>query len=165
MYNTCRGPKASSDDGPPAKRPPRKKQGDDPYEFDSSDDDDDRDDDHDDDDDGKDDQEEVEDEEMETETTPQESGADRITTMEPQRLLELPCMSRHGSLSRMAQFRSLVQKAFEEEYSQSLPLDHIVRRVNEGQSQSFSRAEIDYALDKMQDANQVMVSEGVVFLI
>ena len=75
----------------------------------------------------KDDGEEVEDEEMESETTRQ--GVDLIVTaMEPQ---------------RMAQFRSLVQKAFKEEYSQSLPLDNIVRRVNEGQSQSFSRAEID----------------------
>lgn len=65
----------------------------------------------------------------------------------------------------MALFRSLVHKAFSDEYSQSLMLEVVERYVNAGQSQSFSRREVEFALDQMQEANQVMVSEGTVFLI
>ena len=68
-------------------------------------------------------------------------------------------------LLRMALFRSLVHKAFSDEYSQSLTLEVVERYVNAGQSQVFSRREIDFALDQMQEANQVMVSDGTVFLI
>lgn len=65
----------------------------------------------------------------------------------------------------MAQFRSLVHKAFSGEHSQSLTVDQIESYVNSGLSQMFSSQEIEVALDQMQEANQVMVSEGMVFLI
>ena len=65
----------------------------------------------------------------------------------------------------MALFRSLVHKVFSEQHSQSLAVDQIMSAVNIAQSQPFQRAEIDHALDTMQEANQVMVSEGMVFLI
>lgn len=65
----------------------------------------------------------------------------------------------------MAQFRSLVHKAFSDEHSQSVTIEHIESYVNTALSQSFTNAEIMLALDQMQDANQVMVSEGMVFLI
>lgn len=65
----------------------------------------------------------------------------------------------------MAQFRSLVHKAFSDEHSQSLTVDQIESYVNSGLSQLFSSQEIEVALDQMQEANQVMVSEGMVFLI
>ena len=65
----------------------------------------------------------------------------------------------------MAQFRSLVHKAFSDEHSQSLTVDQIESYVNSGLSQLFSSQEIEIALDQMQEANQVMVSEGMVFLI
>lgn len=65
----------------------------------------------------------------------------------------------------MAQFRSLVHKAFSDEHSQSLTVDQIESYVNSGLSQMFSSQEIEVALDQMQEANQVMVSEGMVFLI
>ena len=66
---------------------------------------------------------------------------------------------------RMAQFRSLVHKAFSDEHSQSLTVDRIESYVNAVLSQNFTNAEITLALDQMQEANQVMVSEGMVFLI
>lgn len=66
---------------------------------------------------------------------------------------------------RMAQFRSLVHKAFSDEHSQSLTVDRIESYVNAALSQNFTNAEITLALDQMQEANQVMVSEGMVFLI
>ena len=65
----------------------------------------------------------------------------------------------------MAQFRSLVHKAFSDEHSQSLTVDRIESYVNAALSQNFTNAEITLALDQMQEANQVMVSEGMVFLI
>ena len=65
----------------------------------------------------------------------------------------------------MAQFRSLVHKAFSDEHSQSLTVDRIESYVNAVLSQNFTNAEITLALDQMQEANQVMVSEGMVFLI
>ena len=68
-------------------------------------------------------------------------------------------------LYRMGQFRSLVHQAFSEEHSQSLPVAHIQQYINQGLSQVFTREEVDVALDQMQEANQVMVSEDMVFLI
>ena len=65
----------------------------------------------------------------------------------------------------MAQFRSLVHKVFSDQHSQSLPVDSIMSAINIGLSQPFLRSEVDHALDTMQEANQVMVSEGMVFLI
>ena len=56
-------------------------------------------------------------------------------------------------------------KAFSNEHSQSLPVDRLTNLINTGASSDFSGAEVTAALEVMQDANQVMVSEGVVFLI
>ena len=66
---------------------------------------------------------------------------------------------------RLTEFRSAVGKAFSSEHSQSLPIDQLTELVNSGTSSRFSTSEVSTALEQMQDANQVMVSEGVVFLI
>ena len=66
---------------------------------------------------------------------------------------------------RMEKFRSLVHQAFSEEHSQSLPVAHILQYINRGLTEAFSKEEVNMALDKMQEANQVMVSEEMVFLI
>ena len=65
----------------------------------------------------------------------------------------------------MALFRSLLHKVFSDQHSQSLPVSTILSAINIGQSQPFQRVEVDYALDTMQEAYQVMVSEDMVFLI
>ena len=66
---------------------------------------------------------------------------------------------------RLSLFRSLLHKVFSDQHSQSLPVGTILTAINIGQSQPFHRVEVDNALDNMQDANQVMVSDDMVFLI
>ena len=58
-------------------------------------------------------------------------------------------------------------QAFSSEHSQSLPVQQLTSLVNAAglAPPPFSPGEVAAALDRMQDANQVMVSEGVVFLI
>ncbi len=65
----------------------------------------------------------------------------------------------------MDRFRSLVNNVFSEEHSQSLPMAHILQYINKDVSQAYTRDELNVALDIMQEANQVMVSEDMVFLI
>lgn len=70
---------------------------------------------------------------------------------------------------RLKSFRTAVYKAFSDSHAQSLPLDKILdelKKQSEGEaSESFEKAEVDAALSEMQDANQVMVSDNIVFLI
>lgn len=67
---------------------------------------------------------------------------------------------------RLASFRSAVVKAFSSEHSQSLTVEQLASIVNSlHRERPFPPSEVAAALDQMQDANQVMVSEGVVFLI
>jgi len=55
---------------------------------------------------------------------------------------------------------------FKQEHKQSLTMDQVRRQVDADHAGvEFSDAELWAALDSMQDDNQVMVSENVVFLI
>jgi DNA replication licensing factor MCM3 len=55
---------------------------------------------------------------------------------------------------------------FKAEHSQSLPVDRIRRQVNDDHvSAEFSDVELMAAIDKMQDDNQIMLSDNIVFLI
>lgn len=70
------------------------------------------------------------------------------------------------SAERLKLFRSTVHKTFEATHAQSIPVTQITDAlVKENEDAPFSQAEIDGALSKMQDANQIMVSEGIAFLI
>lgn len=67
---------------------------------------------------------------------------------------------------RLSKFRSSVVRAFSSEHAQSLPLERLTQLVNSDHHDNpFAPSEVGGALDRMQEANQVMVSEGVVFLI
>ena len=67
---------------------------------------------------------------------------------------------------RLADFRSSVVKAFSSEHSQSMAVEHLTSLVNSLHADApFSQGEVTSALDHMQEANQVMVSEEMVFLI
>lgn len=44
-------------------------------------------------------------------------------------------------------------------------MNELTSHVNSDPSTQFSSAEVQVALEAMQDANQVMVSEGIIFLI
>ena len=67
--------------------------------------------------------------------------------------------------NRLEYFKSAVVKTFSSEHSQSLTVAQITSAANTSPAHQFTSAEVTSALDIMQDANQVMVSEGVVFLI
>ena len=71
---------------------------------------------------------------------------------------------------RFSQFKSSLFNLFESQHSQSLSLEAITANISSTESSGssqldFSQEEVVEALDRMQEANQVMVSEGVVFLI
>ena len=66
---------------------------------------------------------------------------------------------------RLEHFRGVVVRAFSREHSQSLTIDQITAAANASSAHQYTSGEVMAALDMMQDANQVMVSEGVVFLI
>ena len=56
--------------------------------------------------------------------------------------------------------------AFSGEHAQSLPLARLEDLINAGcQDNPFTSGEVSVGLVAMEEANQVMVSEGVVFLI
>ena len=69
-------------------------------------------------------------------------------------------------LCRLSAFRSKVGVVFSAEHAQSLPVSRLTELVNEGRHDNpFSTNEVTAGLSAMEEANQVMVSEGVVFLI
>lgn len=69
------------------------------------------------------------------------------------------------SESRLASFRRKVQGAFHEARQQTISVENLTQKINQDNTEPFSAGEIDSALIQMTDANQVMVSDGVIFLI
>ncbi|CAH0582874.1 unnamed protein product [Chrysodeixis includens] len=68
--------------------------------------------------------------------------------------------------NRLTQFKSALQQLFREERANSLPLSRVTSYVNDKFShESFDDAEIQAALHKMTQDNQVMMADDIVFLI
>lgn len=67
--------------------------------------------------------------------------------------------------ARLATFRRKVQVAFHEARQQTISVANLTDKINLDNTEPFSAGEIDSALIQMTDANQVMVSDGIVFLI
>ncbi|KAK9888550.1 hypothetical protein WA026_000795 [Henosepilachna vigintioctopunctata] len=66
---------------------------------------------------------------------------------------------------RFTLFKTSLHRLFKENRTQSLPLSRIKESINSEQSASFSQGEILAAIERMTDDNQVMMSDGIVFLI
>ncbi|MBN3277594.1 MCM3M factor, partial [Polyodon spathula] len=66
---------------------------------------------------------------------------------------------------RLKVFKAALLKAFKGTRTQSISIPELVVFINKGASDSFEVDEVQQALNQMQDDNQVMVSEDVVFLI
>lgn len=67
---------------------------------------------------------------------------------------------------RLTIFKSSLQKAFRTSRSQSLSLERIKEIINEEHSSNpFRSGEITAALHKMEEDNQIMLTDGIVFLI
>ncbi|KAL2089405.1 hypothetical protein ACEWY4_014093 [Coilia grayii] len=69
------------------------------------------------------------------------------------------------SQDRLKLFKAALLKAFKSTRSQSIAVSDLLSHVNQGQTDLFQPLEIQQLLNRMQDDNQVMVSEDVVFLI
>ncbi|XP_005377713.1 PREDICTED: DNA replication licensing factor MCM3 [Chinchilla lanigera] len=69
------------------------------------------------------------------------------------------------SESRLKAFKVALLNVFREAHAQSVGLTHLTESINRDKEEPFSAEEIQAALDRMQDDNQVMLSEGIVFLI
>ncbi|XP_061050961.1 DNA replication licensing factor MCM3 [Eubalaena glacialis] len=69
------------------------------------------------------------------------------------------------SESRLKAFKVALLEVFQEAHAQSVGMNRLTESINRDHEEPFSSAEIQAALSRMQDDNQVMVSEGIVFLI
>lgn len=68
--------------------------------------------------------------------------------------------------NRLVIFRTGVHKAFRDARSESLSFEKIKEFVNkENENEIFSQGEIDSAVVRMTDDNQIMVADGIVFLV
>ncbi|XP_043803492.1 DNA replication licensing factor Mcm3 [Apis laboriosa] len=66
---------------------------------------------------------------------------------------------------RLKVFRTLLYKLFQQQRAQSLPLSRVREYINNQQSQEFTSNEITAAINKMSDANQIMVADDNIFLM
>ncbi|XP_030627514.1 DNA replication licensing factor MCM3-like [Chanos chanos] len=69
------------------------------------------------------------------------------------------------SQDRLKTFKAALLKAFKATRSQSVAVPDLLNLINKGQAEEFDPQEVTVLLERMQDDNQVMVSEDVVFLI
>lgn len=67
---------------------------------------------------------------------------------------------------RLSVFKNGLQKIFRESRESSLPVERIVKYINENSGDvSFSQGEITSALERMTNDDQIMVADDIVFLI
>ncbi|XP_007516579.1 DNA replication licensing factor MCM3 isoform X1 [Erinaceus europaeus] len=69
------------------------------------------------------------------------------------------------SEARLKAFKAALLEVFREAHAQSVGMNRVTETINKDKEEPFSSEEIQAALSKMQDDNQVMVSEGIIFLI
>ncbi|KAH8343404.1 hypothetical protein KR059_010142 [Drosophila kikkawai] len=67
--------------------------------------------------------------------------------------------------ARLGGFKSNLQRLFREAREQSLPLARITTAINDGNPEPFSGGEIEAAVHRMTEDNQIMVADDIVFLI
>ncbi|KAJ8383580.1 hypothetical protein AAFF_G00219600 [Aldrovandia affinis] len=70
-----------------------------------------------------------------------------------------------SSQDRLKEFKAVLLRAFKGARSQSIPIPQLLLHVNKGVADPFEERDVKELLARMQDDNQVMVSEDVVFLI
>lgn len=66
---------------------------------------------------------------------------------------------------RLALFKNNLQRLFREAREQSLSLARITAAINENNAEQFTDPEIGAAVARMTEDNQIMVADGIVFLI
>ena len=66
---------------------------------------------------------------------------------------------------RLSSFKTTLCRAFQENRTQALSLPKLKEFVNKDNLTPYTQGEIDAAIEKMTDENQVMMADGIVFLI
>ncbi|XP_014665851.1 PREDICTED: zygotic DNA replication licensing factor mcm3-like [Priapulus caudatus] len=98
-----------------------------------------------------------------TGTTDAQSTADGSVAMETE---ESQPKAKALDQSRLKQFKASLLKLFSTEHAQSMPLPQIIAHLNqEHAAQQFTTDDVDAAIEAMSDANQIMLADGIVFLI
>ncbi|KAK7907351.1 hypothetical protein WMY93_015963 [Mugilogobius chulae] len=69
------------------------------------------------------------------------------------------------SADRLKEFKSSLFAVFQSAHAQSVNMKELKTDINKDREKSFSDAEIRTALTRMQDDNQIMVADEIVFLI
>lgn len=99
-------------------------------------------------------------------TTRQSITTPAIRSPQPSTSTAATTSSKPISEDRLKIFKSGLQKAFREAREQAIALDKIVKYINENSGdETFTQSEVDSAVEKMTDDNQIMVADGIVFLI
>ncbi|XP_062344389.1 DNA replication licensing factor MCM3 isoform X3 [Cinclus cinclus] len=68
-------------------------------------------------------------------------------------------------LTRLKAFKAALLEVFKASHAQSVSLKSVMESINRDNPEPFSAAEVKVALAHMQDDNQVMVSDDIIFLI
>ncbi|KAG8445832.1 hypothetical protein GDO86_010571 [Hymenochirus boettgeri] len=89
--------------------------------------------------------------------TPTESGHDAMETDSSSK----PAISGE----RLKMFKSALLDAFKSAHAQSIAMQAMMETINKNNDSPFSQAEVKAALDLMEEANHIMVSDNIVFLI
>lgn len=66
---------------------------------------------------------------------------------------------------RLGLFKQKLNQAFREAREQTLALERLTTIINQNMDEPFRQGEINAAIERMSDANQIMVADGMVFLI
>lgn len=70
-----------------------------------------------------------------------------------------------SSSARLKEFKSSLFAVFQSAHAQSVKMKTLMDDINKGREQHFSEAEVRDALAHMQDHNQIMLSDDIIFLI
>lgn len=69
------------------------------------------------------------------------------------------------SQDRLKLFKEKLSQAFRDVRDQTLAVEALTSTINQTIDEPFNQAEINAAIELMSDANQIMVADGIVFLI
>lgn len=74
-------------------------------------------------------------------------------------------MSKSFSSSRLKEFKSSLFAVFQSAHAQSVKMATLMDGINKDREKRFTEPEVRAALIRMQDDNQVMVADDIIFLI
>lgn len=66
---------------------------------------------------------------------------------------------------RLKAFKAALLEVFKASHAQSVGLKALMKSINQDNPEPFSSTEVKVALGRMQDDNQIMLSDDIVFLI